>query len=149
MWTPHFCHINIFLGPILASFYRAPFCCIYFQCFIGWAMNCQTRRAQVILMLARWWQFSWQFKFSFMSRPICLWSLLFLTCVSFFRFYLRNILVVVPVTLLFVDNIGGFRPLQHSPWSGGVPQSYFSFFIATPLLTCACIFQIFYILVHM
>ena len=33
-----------------------------------------------------------------------------------FRFSLRNILVVAPVTLLFVDNIGGLRPLQHSPW---------------------------------
>ena len=31
-------------------------------------------------------------------------------CVVFFRFSLRNILVVAPVTLLFVDNIGVFRP---------------------------------------
>ena len=40
-----------------------------------------------------------------------------------FLFSLRNILVVAPVTLLFVDNIGGFRPIQYSPWGGGVPQS--------------------------
>ena len=39
----------------------------------------------------------------------------------FFRFSLRSILVVDPVTLLFGDNIGGFRPLQYLPWGGGVP----------------------------
>ena len=63
-----------------------------------------------------------------MSRPICLWSLLFLTCVSFFQFSLRKILVVATVTLLFVDNIGGLRPLQYSAWGGGAPQSCFSYF---------------------
>ena len=40
-----------------------------------------------------------------------------------FRFSLRNILFVAPVTLLFVDNFGGLRPLQHLPWGGGAPQS--------------------------
>ena len=49
-----------------------------------------------------------------------------------FRFYLINILVVAPVTLLFVDNIGGLRPLQYSPWVGGAPQSCFFFFAFTP-----------------
>ena len=38
-----------------------------------------------------------------------------------FRFSLRNILVVAPVTLLFFDNIGELRPLQYSPWGGGAP----------------------------
>ena len=39
----------------------------------------------------------------------------------FFRFSLRKILVVAPVTLLFVDNIGGLIPLQYSPWGGVNP----------------------------
>ena len=70
-------------------------------------------------------------------------------CVVSPQFSLRNILVVAPVILLFVDNIGGFRPLQYLPWGGGVPQSCFFFLLAIPLLTCACIFQHFSIFVHM
>ena len=49
-----------------------------------------------------------------------------------FRFSLRNILVVAPVTLLYVDNIGGLRPLQHSPWGGGAPQSWCFFLCVQP-----------------
>ena len=45
---------------------------------------------------------------------------------------LRNILVVSPVTLLFVYNIGGLRPLQHLPWGGGLPQSCFFFYACKP-----------------
>ena len=41
----------------------------------------------------------------------------------FFRFSLRNILVVAPVTLLSVDDTGGLIPLQNSPGCTGAPQS--------------------------
>ena len=59
---------------------------------------------------------SWVYQYS--CGPCSSWQLW-----RFFRFSLYNILVVTPVTLLFVDNIGGLRPIQHSLGGGGAPQS--------------------------
>ena len=45
------------------------------------------------------------------------------SCGVFFRFYLRNIFVFAPVTLLSVDNIGGLRPLQHASFLCATPPT--------------------------
>ena len=112
-------------------------------------MNCQTQWEHVILMLSRWWQLSWKFEFSVMSRPICLWSLLFLTCVLFFRFSICNILVIAPVTLLCVDIIFfGLHNFNICHDVVGCHNQFFSFLLETSLLTCACIFHLFSIFVH-
>ena len=127
MWALHYYPVNFFLGTIAASLGRETSSCILQYCFICGLVDCQPRQAHVVLMLSRWWKFSWKKNFpSWVDQYYCgtcsswrLWS--------FCQFFLCKKLVVAPVTFLFVDNTGVFIILQSSPGGGGETHSCWFF----------------------